>query len=503
VPTARQLTSGNRRPRHSGTEAGLSNPDGIVVGAGPNGLAAAIVLARAGRSVLVLEASETIGGGMRSAELTRPGFVHDVCSAIHPLALGSPFLRTLPLAEHGLELIHSPSPLAHPFDDGTAAILERSVEATAEGLGADAQSYRRLMEPLASAADGVIGDVFGPLKVPRHPVATARFGLAGLRSATSLAGSRFETEDARGLFAGIAAHSIMPLTSPITAAAGLALALMAHAFGWPLARGGSQRIADAMGAHLVELGGEIATSHDVRSISELPASKVVLFDLTPRQILRIAGDRLPAGYRRRLGGYRYGPGVCKLDWALDGPIPWRAESCGRAATVHLGATLDEIARSEAEVWEGRHPQRPFVLLAQQSPFDPARAPEGKQTAWAYCHVPSGSGQDMSERIEAQVERFAPGFRDLILDRSVITAPQMESYNANYVGGDINGGVQDIRQLFTRPTARLVPYATPARGVYICSSSTPPGGGVHGMCGYFAAKAALRRDLAHARGSRAG
>jgi phytoene dehydrogenase-like protein len=452
------------------------------------------VLARAGRSVLVLEAKETIGGGTRSAELTRPGFVHDVCSAIHPMALGSPFLRALPLAEYGLELIHPLSPLAHPFDDGTAAILERSVEATARGLGPDAESYRRLMGPLAGAADGVIGDVFGPLKVPRHPVTTARFGLSGLRSAKGLARGRFETKHARGLFAGIAAHSIMPLTSPITAAAGLVLALMAHAFGWPMARGGSQRIAGAMGAHLGELGGKIATSQSVTSISDLPSSRAVLFDLTPRQVLRIAGDRLPAGYRRRLARYRYGPGACKLDWALDGPIPWRAGSCGRAATVHLGGTLDEIAHSEAEVWAGRPPERPYVLLAQQTLFDPARAPEGKHTAWAYCHVPNGSGHDMSESIEAQVERFAPGFRDLVLDRSVITAPEMESYNPNYVGGDINGGVQDIRQLFTRPTARLVPYATPARGVYICSSSTPPGGGVHGMCGYFAAQAALRRDL---------
>ncbi len=473
--------------------SGLSEYDAIVVGSGPNGLGAAIVLARAGRSVLVLEAKETIGGGMRSAELTRPGFVHDVCSAIHPMALGSPFLRELPLAEHGLELIHPPSPLAHPFDDGTAAILERSVEATAEGLGADGESYRRLMGPLAGAADAVIGDVFGPLRAPRHPVATARFGLVGLRSAKGLATRRFETERARGLFAGVAAHSMLPLTSPITAAAVLVLGLMAHAFGWPLARGGSQRIADAMGSHLRELGGEIATSHPVSSIAELPPSTAILFDLTPRQVLGIAGDRLPARYRRRLARYRYGPGVCKLDWALDAPIPWRAESCGRAATVHLGATLEEIARSEAEVWQGRHPERPYVLLAQQSPFDPTRAPGGKHTAWAYCHVPSGSPQDMSERIEAQVERFAPGFRDLILDRNVITATEIETYNANYVGGDINGGVQDIRQLVTRPTARLVPYATPARGVYICSSSTPPGGGVHGMCGYFAAQAALRRE----------
>jgi phytoene dehydrogenase-like protein len=467
--------------------------DAIVVGSGPNGLAAAIVLARAGRAVCVFEAKQTVGGGTRSAALTRPGFLHDVCSAIHPMALGSPFLRELPLEEHGLELIHPPAPLAHPFDDGTAATMERSVDATADGLGADAASYRGLMGPLAHAADEVIGDVFGPLKVPRHPLATARFGLSALRSAKGLATRRFETERARGLFAGVAAHSMLPLTAPTTAAAGLVLGLIAHAFGWPMARGGSQRIADAMASHLRELGGEVITSHPVSSLDELPSSGMVLLDLTPRQVLRVAGDGLPERYRRSLARYRYGPGVCKLDWALDEPIPWRAPSCARAATVHLGGTLEEIAHSEQEVWQGRHAERPYVLLAQQSPFDPTRAPEGKHTAWAYCHVPSGSEVGMTDRIEAQVERFAPGFRDRIIDRSVITAAAIEGYNANYVGGDINGGVQDIRQLFTRPTPRVVPYATPAPGLYICSSSTPPGGGVHGLCGYFAARAALRRD----------
>jgi phytoene dehydrogenase-like protein len=470
-----------------------SEHDAIVVGSGPNGLAAAIVLARAGRSVCVFEARETVGGGMRSAELTRPGFLHDVCSAIHPMALGSPFLRELPLAEHGLELIQPPAPLAHPFDDGTAVLMERSVDATADALGADAASYRRLMGPLAAAADDVIGDVFGPLKAPRHPLATARFGLSALRSARSLATRRFDTERARGLFAGVAAHSMLPLTAPTTAAAGLLLGLMAHAFGWPMARGGSQRLADAMASHLRELGGEVVTSRPVSSLGELPSSETVLLDLTPRQVIRLAGERLPDRYRRALGCYRYGPGVCKLDWALGGPIPWRAESCSRAATVHLGGTLEEIAHSEQEVWRGRHPERPYVLLAQQTPFDPTRAPNGKDTAWAYCHVPNGSEVEMTDRIEAQVERFAPGFRDRIIGRSVITAAGMEAYNANYVGGDINGGAQDIRQLFTRPTLRVVPYSTPVDGLYICSSSTPPGGGVHGLCGYHAARAALRRS----------
>jgi phytoene dehydrogenase-like protein len=470
-----------------------SEYDAVVVGSGPNGLAAAIVLARAGRSVCVFEARGTVGGGMRSAELTRPGFVHDVCSAIHPMALGSPFLRELPLAEHGLELIQPPAPLAHPFDDGTAVLMERSVDATTDALGTDAASYRRLMGPLAEAADDVIGDVLGPLKAPRHPLATARFGLSALRSATTLATQRFETERARGLFAGLAAHSMLPLTAPTSAAAGLVLGLMAHAFGWPMARGGSQRLAEAMASHLRELGGEVVTSHPVSSLGELPSSEMVLLDLTPRQVVRLAGELLPGRYRRALGRYRYGPGVCKLDWALDGPIPWRAESCSRAATLHLGGTLDEIAYSEQEVWHGRHPERPYVLLAQQTPFDPTRAPESKDTAWAYCHVPNGSAVEMTDRIEAQVERFAPGFRDRIIGRSVITATAMEGYNANYVGGDINGGAQDIRQLFTRPTLRVVPYATPVDGLYICSSSTPPGGGVHGLCGYHAARAALRRS----------
>jgi phytoene dehydrogenase-like protein len=440
----------------------------------------------------VLEAAATVGGGTRSAELTLPGFVHDVCSAIHPMALGSPFLREVPLAEHGLELIHPPAPLAHPFDEGTAAVLERSVDATADGLGPDAAAYRRLMGTLAGAASEVLGDVFGPLRVPRHPVATARFGVSGLRSAAGLAGGRFRTAKARGLFAGIAAHSMLPLTTPGTAAAGLVLGLIAHAFGWPLARGGSQRIADALASHLRELGGEIVTSRPVSTLDELLPKRVVMLDLTPRQVLRVAGARLPERYRQSLARYRYGPGVCKLDWALEGPIPWRAESCTRAATVHLGGTLEELARSEQEIWKGRHPERPFVLLAQQTPFDPSRAPAGKHTAWAYCHVPSGSQVDMTDRIEAQVERFAPGFRERIAARNVMTATAMESYNANYIGGDINGGVQDLRQLFTRPVARLVPYATPVDGLYICSSSTPPGGGVHGMCGYFAARAALRR-----------
>jgi phytoene dehydrogenase-like protein len=472
----------------------VDRPDAIVVGAGPNGLAAAIALARAGLSVRVLEASEMPGGGTRSAELTEPGFVHDVCSAIHPMVLGSPFLRELPLGEHGLELIHPPAPLAHPFDDGTAAVLERSVEATADSLGADAAAYRKLIGPVVDDADRLLDAVLRPPLPPRNPLALTRFGLPALRSANALARNRFEERDARALFAGCAAHSMLPLDAPASASFGLVLTLLGHAVGWPMARGGSQRIADALCSYLRSLGGEVITSSPVDSIHDLPGARAILFDVTPRQLLRIAGDRLPQRYRRSLARYRYGPGACKLDWALEGPIPWRAEGCERAATVHLGGELDEISESERAIARGEHPARPFVLLAQQTPFDPSRAPEGAHTAWAYCHVPSGSSFDMSERIESQVERFAPGFRDRIVGRSMMRATDMERYNPNYVGGDINGGLQDLRQLFARPVARPVPYATPAAGVYICSSATPPGGGVHGMCGYNAARAALRREF---------
>ncbi|HEY3082390.1 MAG TPA: NAD(P)/FAD-dependent oxidoreductase [Chloroflexota bacterium] len=472
---------------------GARSPDAVVVGAGPNGLAAAIVLARAGRSVLVLEDHETIGGGVRSAELTLPGFVHDVCSAIHPLALASPFFRSVPLADHGLAFVQPPAPLAHPFDDGTAAVLERSIGATGQTLGCDAAAYRRLMAPLVADADKLIADLLGPLRLPGHPLALARFGAFALLPARFLAERVFRGEPARGLFAGLAAHAIQPLEHPATAAFGLVLGLLGHAVGWPMARGGSQKIPDAMASYLRSLGGEIVTSARVDSVDAPPAppTRALLCDVTPRELLRIAGSRLPVGYRRKLAGYRYGPGVFKVDWALDGPIPWRAPACARAATAHLGGTLAEIAAAEQAVWRGEHPDRPFVLVAQQSPFDPSRAPPGKHTAWAYCHVPNGSAFDMTERIEAQVERFAPGFRDRILARSTKSAVEMERYNPNYVGGDINSGVQDPRQLFTRPVARLVPYATPAGGLYVCSSATPPGGGVHGMCGFFAAQAALR------------
>ena len=469
-----------------------SGYDSIVVGSGPNGLAAAIAVARAGHSVLVLEAADTPGGGARTAELTLPGFHHDVCSAIHPLAVGSPFLSTLPLAEHGLEWIHPRYPVAHPLDDGSAAVLERDVDATAEGLGSDERAYSRLMSPLVRDWRRIAVGAMGPLRPPRNPIAMGRFGVRALRSARGLADGWLRTERARALFAGIAAHSVTPLEFRGSAAAGLVLQVAGHAVGWPMPRGGAQSITDAMVSYLQSLGGEVVTGVTVDSLDELPQSRSVLLDVGARELARIAGDRLSPGYKRRLDAFRYGPGVFKVDWALDAPIPWTAEECGEAGTVHLGGTLEEIADAEAAVWRGEHPERPFVLLAQPTMFDRKRAPEGKHVAWAYCHVPNGSDFDMTERIEAQVEGFAPGFKERILARSVMSPSDMETYNANYVGGDIGGGANTLRQLFARPVSVLSPYRTPIKGVYLCSASTPPGGGVHGMCGYWAAREALRR-----------
>jgi phytoene dehydrogenase-like protein len=464
----------------------------VVVGSGPNGLAAAITLARAGRSVLVLEAAETVGGGVRSAELTLPRFLHDVCSAVHPLAAGSPCFRELPLAQHGLDLLHPPAPLAHPLDDGTAVMLERSVEETAAGLGPDAEAYRELMAPLVDRGDLLEPFLLGRSPISRHPFAAARFAALGLRSAVGLA-SRFDGRAARALSAGLAAHSIQNLHRIPTASFGLVLALLGHRHGWPVVRGGSQRLADALASYLRSLGGTIETGRHVASVDELPRTGVTMLDLTPRQVIRVAGHRLPGRYIRALQRFRYGPGVFKVDWALDGPVPWAAEECLRAGTVHLGGTLEEIAASEEAVWRGEAPERPYVLAAQQSLFDETRAPDGKHTLWAYCHVPNGSRVDMTERIEAQVERFAPGFRERILERSARGPAEVEHENENYVGGDINGGVQDLLQLYTRPAIRLNPYSTPIDGVYICSSSTPPGGGVHGLCGYYAARSALAKS----------
>jgi phytoene dehydrogenase-like protein len=463
-------------------------PDAVVVGAGPNGLAAAIALARAGRSVRVLEAAETIGGGSRSAELTLPGFVHDICSAVHPHPLASPFLRELPLADHGLDLVQPELPLAHPLDDGTAVAFDRSIEVTAASIGgADGAAYRKLMEPLVRDADKLLPAILGPLRPTRHPLALSRFGVLGLRSAEGLA-KRFDGPRARALIAGNAAHSMLRLDASPTGAVALVLMLTGHAVGWPVARGGSQKVADALASIARSHGAEIVTGHRVERIEELDDARAVLFDLTPRQIVAIAGHRLPTRYRNALERYRYGPGVFKLDWALDGPIPWTAPECRGAGTVHLGGTFEEIAASE----RGDGGQRPYVLLSQPTVCDPSRAPAGKHVGWAYCHVPAGSTEDMTAAVEGQIERFAPGFRERILARASMNAAEMEAYNPNYVGGDINGGLMDLRQLFTRPVARPVPYTTPDERLFICSSATPPGGGVHGMCGYFAAKAALRR-----------
>lgn len=473
----------------------MAEYDAVVVGAGPNGLAAAIVLAQAGLSVLVVEAKSTIGGGARSAELTLPGFIHDTCSAFHPLGVGGPFLSTLPLDKHGLSWIQPPVALAHPLDDGRVALLERSIEATGKTLGRDSGAYRCLFEPMVARWPDLAVDSLGPLlRWPDHPFLMARFGFRAVWPAQRLADVLFRDSPARALLGGLSAHSFVPLSEIFTASFGLVLGVLGHAVGWPVAHGGSQKIVDAMAAYLLTLGGKIVTDRPVATIDELPAARAALFDVTPRQLVRIAGHRLPDGYRRRLERYRYGPGVFKIDYALDGPIPWKAEGCSRAGTVHLGGTLPEIAASEWATTHGKVPERPFVLLGQQSLFDPTRAPEGKHTVWAYCHVPNRSPVDMTDRIESQIERFAPGFRERILAKHTFSPADIARYNQNYIGGDINGGIEDWRQLFTRPVLRRVPYATPTKGIYLCSSSTPPGGGVHGMCGYHAARAVLR-DLA--------
>jgi phytoene dehydrogenase-like protein len=463
--------------------------DAVIVGSGPNGLAAGLTLARAGHSVLVLEAKDTPGGGMRTQELTLPGFRHDVCSAVHPLAVASPFFRGIDLEGAGLEWIFPPVSLAHPFDDGSAALVTRSVSDTGAVFGADARAWNLLFGRLARRSDDVIEDLLAPLRFPRHPFFMASYAPLLALPASGAARVLFREERARAVFGGMAAHSFMPLEKPLTGAFGILLSLLAQSVGWPVARGGSQSIADAMVRRLRELGGELECGREVASWSDLPPARAVLFDTSPQALARIAGDRLPAGYQDRLRRYRHGPGVFKMDWALDGPIPWRAPGMERSATVHLGGTLGEIAASERDAWNGRHSENPFVLLAQPTLFDASRAPEGKHIAWAYCHVPHGSILDRSETLENQIERFAPGFRERILFRSTRNAVEMEAYNPNFIGGDINGGIADLRQVFTRPSG-LRPYRTPARGIYIGSASTPPGGGVHGMGGYHAAQTVL-------------
>lgn len=467
--------------------------EAVVVGAGPNGLAAAITLAAAGCGVRVYEAAPTAGGGCRTAELTEPGFAHDVCSAVHPLAMASPFFRALDLPARGVRLLTPPVALAHPLDGGRAAALAGSVEDTAAGLGCDGPEYAALMGPAVRSWEALVDELLRPLRrIPRHPLTMTRFGLLGLRSAAGLAGARFSGEPARALFGGIAAHAMLPLTAPTTAAYGLLMGMLGHAVGWPVVEGGSERLVEAMVRLLTELGGEVVVDSRVESLAALPPARATLLDVTPRQFAAMAGEALPASYARRLSRFRYGPGVFKLDWALSGPVPWQAPECRRAATVHLGGTLPELVASEAAVAAGGHPDRPYVIVVQPGVVDPSRAPAGQQTLWAYCHVPNGSPADMTARIEAQLERFAPGFGDLVLARHARGPSELEADNANYVGGDINGGVQDLRQTVFRPTARWNPYSTPLDGVYLCSSSTPPGGGVHGRCGHLAARSALRR-----------
>lgn len=473
----------------------MSRPDAVVVGAGPNGLSAAITLARAGRSVLVLEAEDTAGGGCRSEELTLPGFVHDVCAAIHPLGAASPAFAGLPLADHGLEWVHPEAPAAHPLPDGSAAVLERSLDATAEALGPDAGAWRRLVGPLVRDWDGLTDSILGPmLRVPRHPVTMARFGLRAVWPAKTLASRVFEGEAARGLFAGLAAHAILDLGAPLTSSFGLTFAASGHAVGWPAAKGGSQKVVDALVSYLRALGGEVETGRRVSSLADVPPAAAVLFDLTPRQVAAIAGDRLDTRARRRFGRFRYGPGSFKIDYALDGPVPWKAEACGRAGSVHVGGTLEEVVAAERDVAQGRHPERPFLLTSQPSRFDPTRAPAGKHTFWAYCHVPHGSTVDMTAAIEGQLERFAPGFRDLVLARHTMFPADLERHNANNVGGDVAAGSHGGLQLVARPRLALDPYRLPIEGLdaSLCSASTPPGAGVHGMCGWWAARSALER-----------
>ena len=462
--------------------------DCVVIGSGPNGLSAAIVLAQAGCKVLVLEAESLIGGGARSAQLTLPGFTHDICSAVHPFASASPFFKTLPLAKYGLELIQPPVMIAHPLDDGTAVSSVRSLDATADGLGRDRDAYRSLIGGVVHDWPRLERSVLGPLTLPHHPFTLAKFGLQALRSIDSLARSRFTEPRTRAFMAGHAAHGMLPLDHALTAGFSLTLAAMCHIPGWPIPKGGSQQITNALAAHLRSLGGEIVAGTRVTTIDEVPPAKAILCDLSPRPLLAIGAHKFPANYRRKLGLYRYGMAAFKVDWALDAPIPWTAEACRHAGTVHVGGSFEEIARSERDAWSGTATERPFIILSQPTLFDPSRAPAGKHVAWGYCHVPNSSPVDMLDRVERQIERFAPGFRDRILARSVMAPRDIESHNANLVGGDIGAGVSDLRQFFTRPTWRA--YSTPAKGIYICSASTPPGVGVHGMCGYFAAKKAL-------------
>jgi phytoene dehydrogenase-like protein len=463
----------------------------VVVGSGPNGLAAAVALAQAGLQVDVYEAEAVPGGGARTLPLTLPGFMHDFGSAVHPMGVASPFLTSLPLDKYGLEWIQPSAPVAHPLDDGTAVILERDLNAAEAALGEDGKQWRRFVGTFAEHWWDLAPEVLRPVSLfPRHPFLLARLGLLGFPSANAIANFWFRNARTKAMFAGLAAHSMVSLEEPLTSAFGIMFAVTAHAVGWPIPRGGAQSITNALCAYLATLGGKVHLSTRVENLAALRKFDLALCDVTPRQLVQIAGDRLTPGYRSKLEKYRYGPGVFKVDYALSEPIPWKAQDCRRSATVHLGGTLQEIVASEDAMRHGRHAERPFVLLAQPTLFDPSRAPAGKQIAWAYCHVPNGSDVDMLPKLEAQIERFAPGFHDCVLQRNVLSPARLESMNANLIGGDIGGGLMNLPQFLFRPTMRY--YATSARDIYICSSSTPPGGGVHGMCGYNAAKLALKR-----------
>lgn len=470
-----------------------SSYDALVIGSGPNGLAAAITLVLEGISVKIFEAKDTVGGGMRTQELMQPGVFHDICSAIHPMAASSPFLKQIPLQQCGLEWIHPTLPLVHPLDNEPAAVLFSSLKETARELESDGKIYNKTIKPLSTHWDSITKDILGPLQLPKHPIKLVQFGLHALQPAT-LFQKRFSTLRAKALFGGLAAHSILPLNAISTSAIGLVLGAAGHVVGWPFPKGGSQSLADAMTGYFKSLGGEIETEFPVKSLRQLPNAKAILFDVTPKQFIDIAGDRLPTSYVKRLQKFRYGSGVFKIDYILKEPVPWKDPACKKAGTVHLGGTFDEIAESEKKIANGKHPGNPYVLVAQQSLFDDTRTPDNRHTLWAYCHVPSGSTQDMTNEIESQIERFAPSFKDVVEQRTTMNTHQFHEYNANYIGGDINGGRQDIWQLFTRPIHLINPYATPSKGLYFCSSSTPPGGGVHGMCGYHAADLVLKREF---------
>ena len=466
--------------------------DAIVIGAGPNGLSAAIQLARQGLSVCVFEANQQIGGGARNEQLTLPNFIHDVCSAVHPMGFISPFFKTLPLQDYGLEWIEPPLALAHPFDNEPAAFLSKSIQQTAENLGQDKQAYLDLMNPFVNKSETLITEILKPIRISKYPFLMARFAFAAMRSASDFANSKFKTDRAKALFCSCSAHSVVSLDKIATASFGISLAMVAHLVGWPIVKGGSQRIIDCLEKYFRSLGGEIEAGTKVESLNSLPASKVILMALTPRQVATIAADQLPQKFRDRLLKFRYGPGIFKIDWALDGPIPWKDPACSKSATLHLGSTFNEILQSESDAWNGKISAKPFVILAQPSLFDSTRAPAGKHTGWAYCHVPHGSDVDRTETIENQVERFAPGFKNLILARHTFNSTQLHQHNENIIGGDIGGGANDFMQIIARPVLKWDPYSTPNPRIFICSSSTPPGGGVHGMCGFNAANSVLAR-----------